>query len=170
MKGKTMKIYNTKNIWNFESTLWGIAGKLGINLDMNKISGNCHRVKLKLGQSKKYQRLGFSRNKDGSRKKVNAVCWHGYRDFLIELYNISGNNFRVVTAQATYNNKEDFYSIYPATGKKNIGSMVDPLPYEEACNCKSKAVTVSIKEIAANDYNLSPSFWINKKQNELNHD
>ena len=165
-----MKIYNTKNIWQFESTLWGIAGKLGIDLDISQVSRNCHRVKLKLGQSKKYQRLGFSRNKDGSRKKVNAVCWHGYRDFLIELYNISENNLRVVTAQATYNNKEDFYSTYSETGKNNIGSMVDPLPYEEACNCKPKAVTVSIKEIAANDYNLSPSFWINKKQNELNHD
>ena len=100
---------------------------LELDLDMNQVSGNCHRVKLKLGPSKKYQRLGFSRNKDGSRKKVNAVCWHGYRDFLIELYNISGNNFRVVTAQATYNNKDDFYSTYPATGKNNIGSMVDPL-------------------------------------------
>ena len=36
-----MKIYNTKNIWQFESTLWGIAGKLGIDLDMNQVSGNC---------------------------------------------------------------------------------------------------------------------------------
>ena len=59
-----MKIYNTKNIWQFESTLLSIAGKLGIDLDMSQISGNCHRVKLKLGASKKYQRLGFSRNKD----------------------------------------------------------------------------------------------------------
>ena len=103
-----MKIYNTKNIWQFESTMHSIAGKLQINIDMSKVSGNCHRVKLNLGPTKKYQRLGFSVNKDGSRKKVNAVCWHGYRDFLIELYNISGNNFRVVTAQATYNNKDDF--------------------------------------------------------------
>ena len=164
-----MKIYNTKNI-PVALSFMNIAKDLQINVDFDQVSGNCWRVKLKLGSSKKYQRLGFSRNKDGSRKKVNAVCWHGYRDFLIELYNISGNNFRVVTAQATYNNKEDFYSTYPATGQNNIGSMVDPLPYEEACNCKPKAVTVSIQEIAANDYNLSPSFWINKKQNELNHD
>ena len=49
-----MKIYNTKNIWQFESTLWSIASKLGIDLDMNQVTGNCHRVKLKLGSSKKY--------------------------------------------------------------------------------------------------------------------
>ena len=30
--------------------------------------------------------------------------------------------------------------------------------------------TVSLKEIAQNGYNLSPSFWINKKQNEIKHD
>jgi len=163
-----MKIYNTKDIWQFESTLWGIAGKLGIDLDMAQVSGNCYRVKLNLGKSKKYQRLGFTRNKDGSRKKVNAVCWHGYRDFLIELYNISGNSFRVVTAQATYNNKEHFYNTFPSTGSNNIGSMIDPLPYEEACICEPKmnVVIVTSKEIAENDYNLSPEFWINKKQSE----
>ena len=163
-----MKIYNTKNI-PVALSFMNIAKDLQINVDFDQVSGNCWRVKLKLGSSKKYQRLGFSRNKDGSRKKVNAVCWHGYRDFIIELYKISPD-FRIVSAQATYNNKEDFYSKYPATGKNNIGSMVDPLNYEDACNCKPKAVTVSIQEIAANDYNLSPSFWINKKQNELKHD
>jgi len=135
-----MKIYNTKNIWCFESTMHSIAGKLQINIDMSKVSGNCHRVKLNLGPTKKYQRLGFSVNKDGSRKKVNAVCWHGYRDFLIELYNISGNDFRVVTAQATYNNKDDFYNLYPGTGTNNIGSVVDPLNYEDACLCSDDII------------------------------
>ena len=154
-----MKIYNTKNIWQFESTLWTIAGKLGIDLDMSQVSGNCHRVKLKLGPSKKYQRLGFMKNKNGSRRKINAVCWHGFRDFLIELYNISGNNFRVVTAQTTYNNKDDFYNKYPATGENNIGSMIEPLHYEDACNCGP--------EIIASENNIG-SYWINKKQNELN--
>ena len=49
-----MKIYNTKNIWQFESTMHSIAGKLQINIDMSKVSGNCHRVKLNLGPTKKY--------------------------------------------------------------------------------------------------------------------
>ena len=154
-----MKIYNTKNIWQFESTLWTIAGKLGIDLDMNQVSGNCYRVKLKLGPTKKYQRLGFMKNKNGSTRKINAVCWHGFRDFLIELYNISGNNFRVVTAQTTYNNKDDFYIKYPATGENNIGSMIEPLHYEDACNCGPEIIT--------SENNIG-SYWINKKQNELN--
>ena len=47
--------------------------------------------------------------------------------------------------------------------------MVDPLPYEEACICKPKmsVVIVTHKEIAENDYNLSPQFWVNKKQSEV---
>ena len=39
------------------------------------------------------------RKKDGSRAKVNAVCWHGYGDFLKELYLISGT-FKVVTGSS----------------------------------------------------------------------
>jgi phenylpyruvate tautomerase PptA (4-oxalocrotonate tautomerase family) len=46
--------------------------------------------------------------------------------------------------------------------------MIEPLHYEDACNCGPKVVTVSIEEIKENNYNLSPSYWINKKQNELN--
>ena len=42
--------------------------------------------------------------------------------------------------------------------------MVQPLSYGNACFCnKLKAVSVSYKEIAENNYNLSPSYWINKK-------
>jgi hypothetical protein len=162
-----MKIYNTRGVTNFIGKLCYIAENLKIELDFSKVSGNCYRVKLNLGPEKKYQRLGFMRKKDGSRSKVNAVCWHGYRDFLKELYLISGT-FRVVTAQATYNNIEDFYNKFESTGNNNIGSMVDPLPYRKACNCeRNNSVTVTHKELAANNYNLDPKFWINKKNEEL---
>tara|TARA_R100001443_G_C3343758_1_gene175076 strand:- start:561 stop:1058 length:498 start_codon:yes stop_codon:yes gene_type:complete len=163
-----MKIYNTKNIAAFGSTLNSIACNLGVKLSWNQVSNNCYRVKLNLGPEKKYQRLGFMRKKDNSRSKVNAVCWHGYRDFLKELYEIPGNNFRVVTAQATYNNKQDFYNKFESTGNNNIGSVMDPLPYRKACNCEDiRSVTVTHKELAANNYNLDPKYWINKKNEEL---
>ena len=41
----------------------------------------------------------------------------------------------MVTAQITYNNKEDFELKYPDTANINIGSMVQPLNYEDACFC-----------------------------------
>jgi len=159
-----MKIYNTRNKSDFENSINQIANKLGIEIEYNSISGNCYRVKLiKKKESKNYQRKGFYNNKNGTPRKVHAICWHGYRDFLIELYKIY-SDLRVFTAQITYNNKEDFELKYPDTANINIGSMVQPLSYGNACFCnKLKAVSVSYKEIAENNYNLSPSYWINKK-------
>jgi hypothetical protein len=159
-----MKIYNTKNKSDFENSINQIANKLEIEIDYNSISGNCYRVKLnKKKENKNYQRKGFYNNKNGTPRKVNAICWHGFRDFLTELYKVY-SDLRVFTAQITYNNKQDFELKYPDTANINIGSMVQPLNYEDACFCnKLKVVSVSCKEIAENNYNLSPSYWINKK-------
>ena len=159
-----MKIYNTRNKSDFENSINQIANKLEIEIDYNSISGNCYRVKLnKKKENKNYQRKGFYNNKNGTPRKVNAICWHGFRDFLTELYKIY-SDLRVFTAQITYNNKEDFELKYPNTANINIGSMVQPLSYGNACFCNTlKAVSVSIEEIKANNYNLSPSYWINKK-------
>ena len=130
-----MKIYNTKNITNFNTILHEIKLKLNIDIDYNAISNNCYRVKLiKKKENKNYQRKGFYNNKNGTPRKVNAICWHGFRDFLIELYKLN-SSFRVVTAQITYNNKEDFELKYPDTANINIGSMVQPLNYGNACFC-----------------------------------
>ena len=159
-----MKIYNTKNKPDFVKSINQISNKLGIEIDYNSISRNCYRVKLvKKKENKNYQRKGFYNNKNGTPRKVNAICWHGYRDFLIELYKVY-SDLRVFTAQITYNNKEDFELKYPDTANINIGSVVQPLNYGNACFCnKLKVVSVSYKEIAENNYNLSPSYWINKK-------
>ena len=130
-----MKIYNTKNITNFNAILYEIKLRLNIEIDYNAISNNCYRVKLiKKKENKNYQRKGYYNNKNGTPRKVNAICWHGFRDFLIELYKLN-SSFRVVTAQITYNNKEDFELKYPDTANINIGSMVQPLNYEDACFC-----------------------------------
>ena len=130
-----MKVYNIKDLLCFESKLNEIASKLNIKLDYNLISKNCMRVKLvKTKENKNYQRKGYTSNKNGTPRKVNAICRHGFRDFLIELYKLN-SSFRVVTAQITYNNKEDFELKYPDTANINIGSMVQPLNYEDACFC-----------------------------------
>ena len=173
-----MKIYNIKNKPDFVKSINQISNKLNIKLDYNLISKNCMRVKLvKTKENKNYQRKGFYNNKNGTPRKVNAICWHGYRDFLIELYKVY-SDLRVFTAQITYNNKEDFELKYPDTANINIGSMVQPLKYGSACFCgseitlgtiksleplKIKSCVVSYQEIKENNYNLSPEFWLNKK-------
>ena len=130
-----MKIYNTKNITNFNTILNEIQLKLNIDIDYNAISNNCFRVKLnKRKENKNYQRTGFYNNKNGTPRKINAICWHGYRDFLSQLYSYN-SGLRVVTMTATYQNSMDFYRNYVQTGYKNIGSMIEPKFYNDACLC-----------------------------------
>ena len=159
-----MKIYNTQNKDKFVKSIVDISNKLDINIDYNSISKNCYRVVLKKYKSSpKYQRTGFITLKNGKKNKINSICWHGYKDFLTELYNIY-DDLRIFTAQITYKSKKDFELNFESTGQKNIGSMVEPLQYQNACLCnKARFCVVSIDEIKKNNYNLSPKFWLNKK-------
>ena len=131
-----MKVYNIKNIPNITELINNIANELKINIDYKFNSKNCINIKLNLGSSKDYQRTGFMYSDNLKRyHKVNAVCWHGFRDFLKKLYEIS-DSIRVVTAQTTYTTKADFYNTYENTGYNNIGSIVSPKYFKDACLCK----------------------------------
>lgn len=78
----------------------------------------------------------------GSRLTVSGrhgpyACWHLYRDVLREVFNqfpgaviISGNYWRV-----TYRGYDGFQELYPATGRKNIGSPIEPVTMPELCSC-----------------------------------
>ena len=129
-----MKVYNIKNT-NFSEILKHVSTKLNICVDSNPISKNCYRVKLvKQKENKNYQRIGYYNNKDGSKRKVNAICWHGFRDFISEIYKFHPH-VRVVSSTATYLNKQDFEYKYPNTAYKNIGSHFEPMYYASACLC-----------------------------------
>ena len=130
-----MKIYNIKNVENITDKLNKISNDLNIGLNYGFNSLNCIRVKLTRKNNNKYQRTGFMYSDKLNRyNKVNAVCWHGFRDFLKSLYEID-ENLRVVTAQTTYTNKENFYSTYEDTRYNNIGSMMQPIELGSACLC-----------------------------------
>ena len=130
-----MKIYNIKNKPDFVKSINQISNKLNIKLDYNLVSKNCMRVKLvKTKENKNYQRKGFYNNKNGTPRKVNAICWHGFKDFLTNLFD-QYPKLRVVTAQITYNGYDEFMSKFESTAIINIGSQVQPLNYEDACFC-----------------------------------
>lgn len=67
-------------------------------------------------------------------RRINAACWHAYRDALQELFNTEPDA-KVSTAFAKYHGAEQFSEKFPATGWANIGSMVQPVQYREACDC-----------------------------------
>jgi len=78
-------------------------------------------------------RRGFSRNKDGERRRIGGcACWHAHGHFFEALFSIAPN--AVIRASG----------VEPITGPdsydgnwqdRQIGSAFDPLYYSEACDC-----------------------------------
>lgn len=78
-----------------------------------------------------YQRT--SRDWDHQRT-VNAVCWHGHRDFMRVLFKLLPD-LLLVTGLAHYHGKNGFEETFESTGYRNIGSQFAPMQYREACTC-----------------------------------
>lgn len=66
-------------------------------------------------------------------RRVNAVCWHVYRDVLIALFD-AHPAAKVKTAYAKYYGAEQFYALYPDTAHINVGSQVYPVSAAECCD------------------------------------
>ncbi len=74
------------------------------------------------------------RRRSHTGRKIAAVCWHGHYDFFREVYT-QNEEATIITAQARYNNRADFEYSAETTGDNNIGSMVEPMAYRDACDC-----------------------------------
>jgi hypothetical protein len=67
----------------------------------------------------------------GKPRRCWAVDWHGHWAFMEEVFRLDPDA-TIKTAIATYEGLEGFYATAPATGARNIGSMMQPLAYEDA--------------------------------------
>jgi hypothetical protein len=71
-----------------------------------------------------------------------AACWHVFRDVFAAI--LEAHPTAVIkTALATYT-AETFSDVYPATGRTNVGSMIEPLDAEDACKCDDSGALVMI--------------------------
>ena len=69
--------------------------------------------------------------------RVNAVCWHGFRDFFRAVYEQdSAVTFR--TAVDTWKNAADFELRFAASGHRNIGPPIAPVCMADACRCPDR--------------------------------
>ena len=92
------------------------------------------------GKPVKWGRVSQSvRNKDGSPRRVaGAVCWHGHREFMREVFKINPDA-RIKTALADYQGKDDFEETHRQTrGKGGDYAGFRILPYAQACDCEEK--------------------------------
>ena len=160
-----MKIYGFKNNNLNLNDIVKSANDLGIEANVIWNSSNCFNVKLNRSNNNKYQRTGFMYSENLQRyNKVSAICWHGFRDFMIAMYELD-SNLRFVTAKATYKNKDDFYIKFPDTAFKNIGSLMNPINFGDACLCDvPNSVSVSANEIKDHPtLRMDPAYWIARK-------
>lgn len=82
----------------------------------------------------KVKLIGETYRKYRHKRKVWAVCWHGFRDFIREVYKIN-STATIITSLARYEDEQHFEVIYPDTGYVDIGSRCMPLLCKDACHC-----------------------------------
>lgn len=121
-----------------ELQLRNAAREIGVKAEISRenMKGTRWRVKLypnreglKQNEDAKYQREGVSTG-----YRVNAVCWHGFRDFFRACFR-QAPEAKFKTAMETWDGSEDFEAHYVESGYKNVGSMMFPRAAAEVCRC-----------------------------------
>ena len=109
-----------------------VNAKYDNNVEFRDIhrNGSAIRFTLKVKDSKKAgHRLGFQKNKNGNRRRINSACWHVHGDFFDTLFNIN--------PQATIRSRGNLITTNGGNWiDDNIGSMMEPLYFSEACDCQ----------------------------------
>lgn len=67
-------------------------------------------------------------------RRIPSACWHVHRDFMKAIFDIAPDAV-LRSCRAVYRGKDGFERDYPATAHINIGSMMQPLSFANACEC-----------------------------------
>lgn len=76
---------------------------------------------------------GPGARRSASGRRGPYACWHAFRDVFAEVFHVYPDA-KISTSMATYTagNWED---TYPATGTRNVGSMMEPRTMPQLCDC-----------------------------------
>lgn len=96
--------------------------------DMRAISGKSCR-----GRVVAYTSSGPGTRRSWSGRRGPWACWHAFRDIFAEAF-AQYPDARIRTGMASYT-AGNFKATYPATGERNIGTMVRPAYMPELCDC-----------------------------------
>jgi len=102
------------------------------NLDFAYLEPHNNHVQFTLRVKDSHGR-GARLGQSNGRHLISA-CWHAHRDLMREIFT-QFPQARLVSAKAVYHGAADFTQKYVATGTGNIGSMMQPLQYDQACEC-----------------------------------
>lgn len=142
-----MKVWTTLT----EGQLYDIAEEIGVKIaDRGSVNERVHSIP-RVGRAYsfglrpdkttrdedgnyRYQRLSASWHND--QRRVFAVCWHGHRDFMRELF-VRDPSARIKSAVADYRGVEEFEDKHPDTAYRNVGAPIWPRTMAEVCTCGS---------------------------------
>lgn len=125
-------------VWGVnEVQLQDIATELSVSLYGMRKDGRALRFQLKpAGETRNgnhiYQRTSASGW--SPERRVHAVCWHGHRDFMREVFKLNADA-RIKTGWADYKGQADFLEKFPETGHRNVGSIMYPVMASQVCKC-----------------------------------
>lgn len=111
--------------------LKAVNGLYEDNITFNNLSFKGRQVHFTLkckDSSKAGHRTGVCKTSKGNRRKMISACWHVHGDLFDALFDINNNIF-------IYSNGDKITSEAGNWNDKNIGSMVEPLYFSEACDC-----------------------------------
>lgn len=131
-----------RGLTNGPNALHAAAADNGIRVEVSRalnLKQSAYRFTLKLGESKVYHRVSATQTrKDGTPRKVAAVCWHGHAAFFRRLFELEPTAIVTSSRMGDVRYTADtFELVYPATGEWNIGSHFAPCAFRDACDYSS---------------------------------
>lgn len=124
----TSKIHTTESLAQAVATA---SANYGGNLvaDLNHVAGNRYRLKVNANDSR-----GPGARRSASGRRGPYACWHGFRDVIAAIFLVDPDA-RIATGLTVYRGAENFLQTYPATGDRNVGSMINPVTMPDLCDC-----------------------------------
>lgn len=113
---------------DLEKALKIVNKKYNKNIVFNRLDFPIFTLKCKSSKGKGH-RLGIYENKNGTRRKLINCCWHVHGDFFDALFKVNPEAYIYSQGRRidiSRGNWED----------KQIGSMMRPLYFSEACECE----------------------------------
>ena len=127
-----MKLYGVR-LDQLEKVVETVSKKLyDGNISFNRLEQKANHVAftLRVDSSKgPGHRIGFHG------RRLVAACWHVHYDVMEAIFK-KYPDARLVTCQAVYDGINGFHANAEGTGNKNIGSMMSPMCYADACECE----------------------------------
>ncbi len=77
---------------------------------------------------------GAGSRRSASGRRMAKACWHAHRDVMQALFDAYPDAV-LQTALAKYTGAQSFADTFESTGDGNVGSMAQPLPMRDACEC-----------------------------------